>query len=66
MTKNNIKKLREERGLSQAKLAEMIGVMGKSRAYKIFRWEKGELQPNAESLLKLSKALNVKIDEILE
>ena len=53
--------LRRERGLSQAKLAEMIGV----HQTAISQWEKGRTNPDRVSLSRLSQALGVSIDALL-
>lgn len=45
--------LREARGLSQAQLAEMIGVDGST----LSRWEAGLRRPRTEQLVRLVEAL---------
>lgn len=58
---NNIKKLREKKGLSQKKLAEEIGVTQQS----LSKWEQNKTRPDYEILLNLSKIFNVSTDYIL-
>ena len=55
--KENITKLREEKGLSQRELAVASGVTPAS----ISRWENGERIPNAVYIAQLANALDVKI-----
>lgn len=53
-------RLRMERGLTQAQLAEMVGVYAKD----ISRWETGKRAPGMKSLMQLAKALDCTLDEI--
>lgn len=55
-----IRRKREARGLSQAELAEKLGVS----TYEISAWEAGFF-PEAEYLLPLSAALGVEVEELL-
>ena len=55
-----LKELREARGLTQAKLAEMVGVI--PRVYN--RWERGSATPRLETLVTLADILQVTLDEI--
>ncbi len=57
-----LKKLRAERKMSQAGLAERSGV---SREY-IARLELGQQDPTLGTLTKLAKALKLKVGELLE
>ena len=59
---DNILKLRKKNGLSQEELAEKIGVTRQT----ISNWELGDTSPNPEQLKKLSKELNVSIDDLLD
>lgn len=61
MLKDNIKKLRTERGLSQDELAERIPVVRQT----VSKWERGTSVPDADSLLALARALNVTASELL-
>lgn len=57
----NIKKLREIRGLSQKKAAELCGISESTWA----KYEKGETQPTAAPIRLIAKGLQVSTDEIL-
>lgn len=61
MLKDNIKKLRTERGLSQDELAERIPVVRQT----VSKWERGTSVPDADSLVALAHALNVTASELL-
>lgn len=56
-----IKDLRKSAGLSQAELAFRLGLFQKD----VSRWESGTHSPQAETLARLCKALNVSADELL-
>ncbi|MDB6375251.1 helix-turn-helix domain-containing protein [Photorhabdus bodei] len=56
-----LKMLREARGLTQSRLAEMIEVL--PRVYN--RWERGHIVPQLESLIKLADVLQVSLDELV-
>ena len=56
-----LRKIRQERGLTQASLAEKIGV---SREY-IARLETGRHDPPLSTVEKLAKALRVKIAKLV-
>jgi transcriptional regulator with XRE-family HTH domain len=56
-----LKRLREERGLTQAALATKVGM---SRAY-LARLEMGRHDPPLSCLRKLAKALQVSVTELL-
>lgn len=58
---NRIKELRNEKGLLQSDVAEYIG---KSERIVGF-YEKGERDPNTDTLIKLSELFDVSIDYIL-
>ena len=55
-----LKELREARGLTQVKLAEMVGVI--PRVYN--RWERGTVTPRLEKLITLADILQVTLDEL--
>ena len=57
-----ILKLRKKKGLSQEELGERLDVTRQT----ISNWELGETSPNPEQLKKLSKELNISIDELLD
>lgn len=56
-----ISRLRMERGLTQAQLAELTGCTQKD----ISRWETGERNPSTKSLLKLAKVLGCPMENLL-
>ena len=58
MTK--LKTLREDRFLSQAELAEMVGV----GVVSVSRWENGKQRPQLRTIRKLAKVLKVDPKEI--
>ena len=53
--------LRQEKGLSQYQLAEMIPISRQA----VSKWERGENIPDSYTLLKLSELFNVSINELL-
>ena len=57
---NNIKLVRKHRGLTQAQLAEQVGVARVS----IISIETGRYIPTIETALRISKALNAPINEL--
>lgn len=57
----NIKALREEKGMTQAELAEALFVTPQS----VSRWEKGQAYPDIEKLPLLSELFGVSVDELL-
>lgn len=57
-----VRHLREERGLSQEKLAELAGL----HRTIIGRFERGELNPTITSVAKIAKALGVSASELME
>jgi len=56
-----IKKLREERNITQKELSEFIGVSKES----ISQYERGVQTPKPQTLIKLANYFNVSIDYIL-
>lgn len=58
---NQIKKIRKEKGLSQAELAEKVGVSDKT----ISKWETGIALPNLMDVRLLCDALDIRIDNLL-
>lgn len=59
---NNIKKLREAKGLSQEKLARLADVANNT----LIKMESGENKnPTLETLKKVAKALGVSVDELI-
>jgi transcriptional regulator with XRE-family HTH domain len=59
--KDILKKLREEKKLTQDELAEHVMVTRQA----VSRWETGETQPNTDTLKLLSKEYNVSINTLL-
>ena len=57
----NLQAIRKQNQLSQAALAEMLGVSRQA----VSKWELGEGYPEAEKLLILSKKLNVSLDSLM-
>ncbi len=57
----NLKYLREKKGLSQNKLAEMIGV----NQTTIARWEDDNRIPTISNAVDISKALNISLTELI-
>ena len=59
---DNLKKLREEKGLSQKQLGDLMFVNHST----IARWENGSRLPDASMLLRLSKCLGVDTSTLLQ
>ena len=60
---NNIKKLREAKGLSQEKLARLADVANNN----LIKMESGENQnPTLNSLKKVAKAFGVSVDDLIK
>ena len=59
---NNIRNLRTEKGYTQKQLAELAGIA----QITLQQYELGKRKPQTEQLLKLSTALNVDINSLLE
>lgn len=57
----NLKEIRIKKGISQKKLAEVLGVT----QTQMYRIEKGISTLNSEQIIKLCKFLNVSADELL-
>lgn len=57
-----LKKMRNEKKLTQAELAEMLGVTNRS----ISRWENGATMPDFDLLIELAKYYEVEVGEILD
>ena len=58
---NRIKELRKSKGLLQSELAEIIGVTNVT----VSNWERGQYEPDAESLRALSRCFDVPVDYIV-
>ena len=60
---NNIRKLREAKGLSQEKLARLADVANNT----LIKMESGENQnPTLDTLKKVAKALDVSVDDLIK
>lgn len=57
----NLKKLRTERQLTQAQLADAIGVSPRT----LMRWEAGDGEPTATDLLALARFFGISIDQLV-
>ena len=62
MLGEKIKKYREEKKMTQAEVAEVLGV----KPATISKYEAGTLEPNIESLKKLAELFGVSVDELLK
>lgn len=63
----NLKRIRRERGLTQAELARKVGITQVYVAYlEGGRKSKASRTPSLRTLEKLAKALKVKVGELLE
>ena len=58
---SNLKKIREERGLSQNKLGALAGV----NQTTIARWENKEIAPSIDNVEDLANALNIPLPDLL-
>lgn len=58
---NNVKLLREQKHLSQNKLAELANV----NQTTIARWENDEISPSLDNIIDLANALNVSIGDLV-
>lgn len=59
---SRIRKYREERGLSQKELSELIGVSNS----RVSNWEQGLNRPDADMLADICRALKVSPGELLD
>lgn len=59
---NRIRKYRENRGLNQKELAQLIGVSNS----RVSNWEQGINRPDADILVDICKSLNVSPSELLD
>ena len=58
---NNLKEARKACGLTQKQVAITLNVVESCYA----NWEQGRTEPNIEMLRKLSKILNISIDDLI-
>ena len=62
MIAKNLKKFREEKGLTQQQVADELGINRSTYSY----YELGRIQPDIKSIIKLSKIFDVHYIEILD
>ena len=58
---NSIKKLREERGMTQDELAEKLNVTRQA----VSNWETGKTQPDIETLTQLAEIFDVSVERLI-
>lgn len=58
---NSIKKLREERGMTQDELAEKLNMTRQA----VSNWETGKTQPDIETLTRLAEIFDVSVERII-
>ena len=61
---NQIARLREERGWSQDRLAELLGFDGAGRRMIIQRWELGQREPSVANAKKLMEVFACAFEEL--
>lgn len=62
----NIRRLRNGRGLTQKELGVLIGIPENTAQRRVGQWENGNRNPGADSLMKLAKALQCNVDTLLK
>ena len=61
-TGQNIRRLREQKGVSVRELSRFLGL---SDVQAIYKWQRGESLPSTDNLVALSRFLDTPIDQIL-
>jgi len=61
MIGDRIREVREEKGLTQKKLAEKMQI---KHYQQIGRWERNEIDISVDNLKKIARALNKTLDEL--
>lgn len=61
MLNENLKMYRKSMGLSQEKIAEMLGVSRQA----VTKWESGQSMPSSDNLIRLAAIYHVSLDELL-
>ncbi|MEZ8297349.1 helix-turn-helix domain-containing protein [Vibrio splendidus] len=61
MLNENIKRLREEKGVTQLDMAQAVGTSTKT----VMNWESGKTEPKASELVTIAKRLGVSVNEVL-
>lgn len=59
---NNVKRLREEKGFTQAELGELVGVVQQV----IADYEGGKSKPSIETGVRLANALGTTVEQLLD
>lgn len=59
---NNIRALREERNISQARLAELIGIKGSTD--RISMWERGYMCPHLKNFMRMLEVFGVQAKDV--
>lgn len=57
-----LKRLRVEKGLSQAELGRLLGVTGQT----VLNWENGIFEPRIKDLIAIADFFDVSVDELIE
>ena len=61
MLNENLKRVREEKGITQSDVANAA----KTTAKTVMNWESGKTEPKASELVSVAKRLNVSVNELL-
>ena len=61
-TGKNIKRLREEKGITVKELQKIFGF---DTPQAIYRWQRGEILPCLDNLLVLAKILDVQVENLI-
>ena len=62
-TGKNIKRLREEKGITVKELQKIFGF---DTPQAIYRWQRGEILPCLDNLLVLAKILDVQVEDLIK
>ena len=57
-----IRRLREERGISQQELAQPLGVTQGA----VSHWENGVRKPDIDDIVKIAQLFNCKVDDLID
>jgi transcriptional regulator with XRE-family HTH domain len=57
-----IRRLREERGISQQELAQALGVTQGA----VSHWENGVRKPDIDDIVKIAQLFNCKVDDLID
>lgn len=61
-TGKNIKRLREEKGITVRELQKIFGF---DTPQAVYRWQRGETLPRLDNLLVLAKILDVQVEDLI-